>query len=843
MSFWANHPPPNGFWQGPHALSPLPPPSSSPLTPPLTPSTNLVGRLPSSSVHGSPESNSSNDQGSHSARSSSPYSLTSHEAPSIYNGSSVTSAQSDCVMTPEHIDCTPYFNGVAGQWSPYQRCPTDHFLLVGTVPRDSTDAKLKQAFKSCGDLIGIFVRFLSQNGVIILAFHDARQCLQAHLSLHNQELFPDVRPLNTQLLSPDAIRSLIGDSVFVSEAQAALHIVAEAFVNSAVLYGLLLSYGELAYFQPTNYDGTNFVCEYFDGRHAREAIKGLHENTTRLGVRLQVSLRSLDIHSGTVVPAAITPVTPGTPRAHLSLPPSSSEHQSSTQSSDPTSSEDDNSVFVEEPEAMDSISHVAMERPPRAGAQPAIDDHTLILPSRQSPPIPSRRCSTGSAFCPGETTPLERFRASSRSSDQGDDKESGSNSSSKTRQDVADLYDPVLHHKVQQLLSQPAASSHHVHSSASRAPTGAARPNVSQRRIVSLPNGQRRAPSSSHSHANRSDGSWRSPATGAIPFPFATSPPHIQHGQVPANHGDLIYTTEGSEKLPPRLRTHPASNYILPGSRSTLDPLKEPLSPRNVVDLEKIEKGLDTRTTIMIKNVPSRMTHDDMYQFITKDCPRSFDFLYLRMDFVTGNNVGYAFVNFVEMSDLLKFLKNNLGKRWNLYSSEKTMQAAYATYQGKSALVTKFQNSSILDREKNVQPHIYYTSGPDKGLEEPFPAPNDTVRKARSLAAANEYGLFNSLHRRSRPPRVFGFQNSYNNNSTRALTSGDRTHQNSNTSVDHSNPFTVKTPRTPSTHSPSNLALDRSSLRSGSRGQHKDGAKSQRLCAEVSEPNLKQRDS
>lgn len=52
--------------------------------------------------------------------------------------------------------------------------------------------------------------------------------------------------------------------------------------------------------------------------------------------------------------------------------------------------------------------------------------------------------------------------------------------------------------------------------------------------------------------------------------------------------------------------------------------------------------------------------------------------------------------------------------------------------------LSQFQNSSILDRDTDVQPHIYHSSGDMKGLPEPFPAPNDSARKARSMAAAQE---------------------------------------------------------------------------------------------------------
>lgn len=47
----------------------------------------------------------------------------------------------------------------------------------------------------------------------------------------------------------------------------------------------------------------------------------------------------------------------------------------------------------------------------------------------------------------------------------------------------------------------------------------------------------------------------------------------------------------------------------------------------------------------------------------------------------TACNVGYAFVNFIGVEDLLLFAQSRLGKKWNMYSSEKVLQMSYANYQ------------------------------------------------------------------------------------------------------------------------------------------------------------------
>ena len=63
-----------------------------------------------------------------------------------------------------------------------------------------------------------------------------------------------------------------------------------------------------------------------------------------------------------------------------------------------------------------------------------------------------------------------------------------------------------------------------------------------------------------------------------------------------------------------------------------------PISEKNQLDWNKIEQGLDTRTTVMIKNIPNKMSDKDLLSFIGKVCPRRIDFMYLRMDFQNGES-------------------------------------------------------------------------------------------------------------------------------------------------------------------------------------------------------------
>ncbi|KAG7098673.1 hypothetical protein E1B28_000587 [Marasmius oreades] len=101
----------------------------------------------------------------------------------------------------------------------------------------------------------------------------------------------------------------------------------------------------------------------------------------------------------------------------------------------------------------------------------------------------------------------------------------------------------------------------------------------------------------------------------------------------------------------------------------------------NLLSIPRISSGVDTRTTIMVKNIPNKMNCDDLIRFIGGVVERRFDFVYLRMDFSNNCNFGYAFVNFITVEDLLKFAKAKLGRKWNMFQSEKVLEMCYANYQ------------------------------------------------------------------------------------------------------------------------------------------------------------------
>ncbi|XP_050376087.1 protein MEI2-like 1 isoform X2 [Argentina anserina] len=139
------------------------------------------------------------------------------------------------------------------------------------------------------------------------------------------------------------------------------------------------------------------------------------------------------------------------------------------------------------------------------------------------------------------------------------------------------------------------------------------------------------------------------------------------------------------------------------------------------LNIERILRGDDNRTTLMIKNIPNKYTSKMLLAVIDENCRGIYDFIYLPIDFKNKCNVGYAFINMVDPQQIVPFFKAFNGKKWEKFNSEKVATLAYARIQGKAALIAHFQNSSLMNEDKRCRPILFHTDGPNAGDPEPFP--------------------------------------------------------------------------------------------------------------------------
>ncbi|KAL2329701.1 hypothetical protein Fmac_017282 [Flemingia macrophylla] len=139
------------------------------------------------------------------------------------------------------------------------------------------------------------------------------------------------------------------------------------------------------------------------------------------------------------------------------------------------------------------------------------------------------------------------------------------------------------------------------------------------------------------------------------------------------------------------------------------------------LDIDRIKKGEDNRTTLMIKNIPNKYTSKMLLAAIDEHHRGTYDFVYLPIDFRNKCNVGYAFINMTSPGLIIPFYHVFNGKRWEKFNSEKVASLAYARIQGKAALIAHFENSSLMNEDKRCRPILFNTDGPNAGEQIPFP--------------------------------------------------------------------------------------------------------------------------
>ncbi|KAL7574614.1 hypothetical protein ACA910_002966 [Epithemia clementina (nom. ined.)] len=144
-----------------------------------------------------------------------------------------------------------------------------------------------------------------------------------------------------------------------------------------------------------------------------------------------------------------------------------------------------------------------------------------------------------------------------------------------------------------------------------------------------------------------------------------------------------------------------------------------------MLDFDAVENGRDTRTSLMVRNIPNKYTQQMLLAEFTENGhgPGVIDFFYLPIDFKNRCNRGYAFINFVNYQDILAFHRRYFGKQWRTFNSDKICDITYARIQGKAAMLKRFENSALMDKDDEYKPLVFVSDGPEKGKRLPFADP------------------------------------------------------------------------------------------------------------------------
>ncbi|KAK7306181.1 hypothetical protein VNO77_44107 [Canavalia gladiata] len=149
-----------------------------------------------------------------------------------------------------------------------------------------------------------------------------------------------------------------------------------------------------------------------------------------------------------------------------------------------------------------------------------------------------------------------------------------------------------------------------------------------------------------------------------------------------------------------------------------------------------VESGSrDSRTTVMIKNIPNKYSQKLLLNMLDNHCIHcneqigdgdeqplsSYDFVYLPIDFNNKCNVGYGFVNMTSPEATLRLYKAFHLQHWEVFNSRKICEVTYARVQGLEALKEHFKNSKFPCEMEHYLPVVFSPPRDGRELTEPLP--------------------------------------------------------------------------------------------------------------------------
>lgn len=104
-------------------------------------------------------------------------------------------------------------------------------------------------------------------------------------------------------------------------------------------------------------------------------------------------------------------------------------------------------------------------------------------------------------------------------------------------------------------------------------------------------------------------------------------------------------------------------------------------SDREIINLENIALGKDTRTTIMIRNIPVKYDNEVLLKEL-EAFEGKFNCMYIPYDYGKDGNKGYAFLNMTNPYHILLLYEQFYNKGWRYFKSLKICDINYAHEQG-----------------------------------------------------------------------------------------------------------------------------------------------------------------
>ena len=79
-------------------------------------------------------------------------------------------------------------------------------------------------------------------------------------------------------------------------------------------------------------------------------------------------------------------------------------------------------------------------------------------------------------------------------------------------------------------------------------------------------------------------------------------------------------------------------------------------------------------------------------------------------------------MNFVDYKDIIPFFDAYNRTSWSRFNSDKICDITYARIQGKAAMLKRFENSALMEKDDEYRPMVFVSYGVNKGQPEKMPS-------------------------------------------------------------------------------------------------------------------------
>lgn len=210
---------------------------------------------------------------------------------------------------------------------------------------------------------------------------------------------------------------------------------------------------------------------------------------------------------------------------------------------------------------------------------------------------------------------------------------------------------------------------------------------------------------------------------GAVPLPMPMQMPVQMPGQQPGQMPMQMYFMAGpnggfQQMVPPYTMAPGNPGFAFPQTAAPTAAAAIPVQEAGKV------------STLMLRNIPVTYDRDQLLGDLdSRGFRPSLDFFYLPIDFQTGNNVGYAFVNLTSETEVERFRRTYNGFQLSADRSNKICAVCDAQKQGLHQNAEHYRNSPVMGMEEKYQPMIF-----ENGIRRPFPGPTRPLKQVRQRA-------------------------------------------------------------------------------------------------------------